>query len=129
MFIDGTLIVNLDSLLIQLKPQVSSKWYQFGIAAGIEREVLDKFTQQCSPEDCIIEMLDYWLRKQTTLPTWKDVAKILKEIKLPQLALSIERAYVTGNTCMNYRINFHDLQVATREILYMYRYRQAPSGS
>ena len=80
---DESLSVSLDNLLIQLRPQVGPKWYQFGQAAGIEKEVLDKFTQQCSPKDYIIEMLDYWLRRQEIPPTWKDVAKILKEINLP----------------------------------------------
>lgn len=47
-----SLCVSLDNLLIQLKPQVTSKWYQFGVAAGTEKEILVKFAQQCSPEDC-----------------------------------------------------------------------------
>ena len=54
--------VNLDNLLIQLSPQVGPKWYQFGVAARIEREVLDKFAEQCSPQDCIVEMLYDWLK-------------------------------------------------------------------
>ena len=27
------------------------------------KEMLDKFAKQCPPEDCNVEMLDYWLRK------------------------------------------------------------------
>ena len=89
--------LNLDNLLIQLRPQVTSKWYQFGVAAGIQTDVLDSFAKQCSPEDCIMEMLDYWLRKHVRQPTWTDVANVLKHINLPQLASEIERVKITGN--------------------------------
>ena len=57
--------VDLDSLLIQLRPQVSTKWYEFGEVAGIEKEALDKIAEQCPPdqEQCIVEQFDYWLRR------------------------------------------------------------------
>ena len=90
--------VNLDSLLIQLRPQISSNWHQFGEAAGIEMTVLDNFAKNCSPDDCIIEMLDYWLRKSSKKLTWRDIATVLKAINYLQLANDIERVYVTGNT-------------------------------
>ena len=91
------LSVNLDNLLIQLKPQMTSKWFEFGVAAGIERKELEKFAEQCSPDECIVEVLDLWLRKSTELPTWKDIANILKKIYLPELAHDIEGIYTTGN--------------------------------
>ena len=90
--------VNLDNLLIQLRPQVTPKWYQFGEAAGIQRDVLNNFAKQCSPTDCIMEMLDFWLRNCKALPTWNDVAKILKEINLTQLSHDIEGVYTTGKS-------------------------------
>ena len=85
--------------MIQLKPQVGPKWYEFGVAAGIEKDVLDKFAEQCSPDDCIVEVIDYWLRKSTKLHTlsWRDVAKILKDIGLSELAHDMEGIYTTGN--------------------------------
>ena len=93
---DETLAVNLDNLLIQLRPQVTYKWYEYGEAAGIKEEVLDNFAQQCSPEDCITEMLDYWLHNCEQQPKWKNVAAILKKISLSQLARDIELVYITG---------------------------------
>ena len=47
-------------------------------------------------DQCLIEMLDYWLRHHQGQPTWKDVAKALNEIKLHQLAENILQVYVTG---------------------------------
>jgi hypothetical protein len=94
--VSGTPSVNLDNLLIQLRPQISAKWYQFGEAAGIEKAVLDSFVKSCSPDDCIVEMLDYWLRKTPKKLTWRDVAGVLKLINHSQLASAIESVYATG---------------------------------
>ena len=83
-------------MLIQLRKHVTSKWYEFGEAAGIKREVLDNFADNCAPDDCIIEMLDFWLRNYKGNPTWRDIANILKLINLQKLALDIEQVYITG---------------------------------
>ena len=88
-------LLNLDSLLIQLQTQVTPKWYQFGEAVGIENQTLIQFSQY-SAEQCIIEVLDYWLRKHTGTATWREIAKILRQIGLLQLASDIESVYETG---------------------------------
>lgn len=87
--------LTLDSLLIQLRSQVTPNWYKFGLAVGIAKEVLDKYTSYPS-EECIVEMLDYWLRNHHNKPTWKDVAVALKKIELFQLAEDIMNVYKTG---------------------------------
>ena len=97
-------MVDLDKLLIQLRPQVSDKWFEFGQAAGIEKKVLDNYAKNCSPGDCIMEMLDYWLRNRSAgQPTWREVATVLRAIGLGQLAVDIESVHVhsTGklSTC------------------------------
>ena len=94
--LDDSHSIDLDKLLIQLRPQVGHKWYQFGEAAGIEREVLDNYAHQCNPEDCIVEMLDYWLRNHVGRPTWKEVAQLLKAIGLRELATNIDKVHSTG---------------------------------
>ena len=91
-------LVDLDSLLIQLRSQVTPKWKEFGLVLGIATEVLDKYSSY-SPDECIVEVLDYWLRNHhtsRTKPTWRDIAKALKEIELHQLAESILSVYKTG---------------------------------
>ena len=88
--------MNLDNLLIQLRSQVTPKWHQFGLAIGIAEEALAKYSSY-PPEECMVEMLDYWLRDhQTSKPTWRDVANALREIELHQLAESILNIYETG---------------------------------
>ena len=88
--------LNLDSLLIQLQSKITSKWYEFGEAIGIGKEILNKY-MQCPPEQSIIEVCDYWLRNHTGQPTWKEVATALKQINFQQLASAIENVYETGN--------------------------------
>ena len=88
--------INLDNLLIQLQSQVTPKWYQFGLVVGIDKKVLDGYTSY-SPEVCIIEVLDQWLRNHHTKPTWRDVADALKEIELHELAEEIVREQQTAS--------------------------------
>ena len=92
--------MNLDTLLIQIGSHITSKWYQFGQAAGIANEALDKVLGYPS-EQCIVEVLDYWLRNgRESKRTWKDVAEVLKAIGEKSLADDILNAYTTGE-CMH----------------------------
>ena len=79
--------VDLDSLLIHLRTEVTPKWCQFGEAVGIPEEILKKYSNY-PPEECIVEVFDYWLRSypSTTKPTWRDVVDVLIKIELHQLA-------------------------------------------
>ena len=87
--------LTLDSLLIQLRPQVTPIWYQFGVALGIPEEVLNNCVGY-PDEECIVEVLDHWLRNHKGKPTWRDVARALKDVELYQLADSVLNIYKTG---------------------------------
>lgn len=86
---------SLDNLLIQLRSEVTPYWYQFGTVIGVNEETLKEYSSY-PPEECIVEVLDYWLIHHPSKPTWKDVAIVLKEIKLHQLAENILKVYETG---------------------------------
>ena len=81
--------------MIQLQPEVNEKWYQFGEAIGIEKEILDKYLSY-PPDQNLIEVCDYWLRNHTGQPTWNEVAAALKQIGFQRLGCGIERVYETG---------------------------------
>ena len=87
--------LNLDSLLIQLKADVTPKWYEFGQVAGMDEKTLDKYSQY-PEEECIVEVFDNWLRNHTGTPTWREVAEILRNIGLSSLGDDIEMVYKTG---------------------------------
>ena len=102
--------INLDSLLIQLRSHVTPMWKEFGLVIGIADEVLDTYSSY-SPEECLVEVLDYWLRMYHTAEnklTWRDVANAVKEIGLHQLAESILNVCQTG--MMIIIIYMHDVK-------------------
>ena len=76
---------------------MTPKWYEFGKAVGIKKEILDNCASKCAPEECIVEILDYWLRNHIGEVTWREVAEALKLISLEKLALEIEDIAKTGN--------------------------------
>jgi hypothetical protein len=89
--------LNLDSLLIHLKDQVTEKWHQFGVALGVEKEILDRCLNY-PPEQSIVEILDHWLRSGDVEDrNWKDVARALRQIEHHQLAKEIENIDKTGH--------------------------------
>ena len=94
--------LNLDSLLIRLKDyKVTEKWYQFGVALGVEKEVLDRCLNY-PPEQSIVEMLDHWLRScDLEERNWRDVAKALRQIEHHQLAEKIKIIDKTGHNLHN----------------------------
>ena len=87
--------LDLDNLLIQLRTQVTPSWYQFGLALGVDNDVLNKYSK-CPQEESLVELADYWLRNSPTKPTWRDVAKALKKIGFDSLANDILNVYKTG---------------------------------
>ena len=96
--------LDLDTLLIQLRSEVTLRWREFGLAVGIAEDLLETYSKY-PPEECIVEVLDVWLRnnyhgdfdsKTTRKLTWSDVAKALREIGLHQLANNILSMYKNG---------------------------------
>ena len=81
----------MDTLLIALRSQATPKWYQFGLALGVDEDALKVYRcTRYSSEEAIVEMLDHWLReKHTPRPTWEDVARALTDIGLQQLGEEI----------------------------------------
>ena len=86
--------LNLDSLLIQLRTHVTPKWYEFGTAIGVPEELLQQYSSYPADE-CLIEVLNYLLRYHQN-PTWRDIAKLLHDTELHNLAESIMNVYETG---------------------------------
>ena len=72
------------------------------MAAGVPMDTLNKYFN-CTPEESIVEVLDYWLRQGGK--TWRDVAHVLSEIHLQELAEKILRIYDTGTQFCHSGIN------------------------
>jgi hypothetical protein len=95
--------LNLDSLLIQLQAHVTPKWYEFGTAIGMPGDLLDQYSSFPADER-LIEVLNYWLNNHQN-PTWRDVAKVLRDIELNELAEGIANVYETGIILLNTNIS------------------------
>ena len=67
-----TPICDLNNLVCTLRGQISSKWYSFGLALGVPKEILNQLKHH-SDEECLVEMLDYWLKHHPGKPTWQEV--------------------------------------------------------
>ena len=84
-----------------MRDKVGPKWHEFGEALGIDEVVLDSIAKSTFTENCIVEVLDYWLEYYDGKPTWSDVVEALYDINLEKLALDIEQVYKAGkNTAM-----------------------------
>ena len=86
--------LNLDNLLIQLRTHITPKWYEFGTAIGVPEELLQQYSSYPADER-LIEVLNYLLRHHQN-PTWRDIAKLLHDTELHELAESIMNVYETG---------------------------------
>ena len=78
---------NLGSLLTLIRVKVAPKWHQFGTAIGVPEELLQQYSSYPSDE-CLIRIIDYWFKNHHH-PTWKDMAELLCDIELHELAKSI----------------------------------------
>ena len=66
-----TTVCDLNNLVHTLRGQVSSQWYSFGLALGAPKEILNQLKHH-SDEECLVEVLDYWLRHHPGKPTWQE---------------------------------------------------------
>ena len=90
--------VTLDRLLLLLRKQVSSMWREFGEVVDIDDVVLDSIAKTTFPENCVVEVFDYWLKYSNEKLTWKDVADALNDMDLYELAKDIEQMYERGES-------------------------------
>ena len=88
-------LVNLDLLLILLKEELTPRWYEFGLIVGVPKDVMDNYLGYPS-DQCLIELLDYWLRYHPGQLTWKEVAHVLREMKIYFLAEKALQISTTG---------------------------------
>ena len=54
-------------------------WYQFGIELGVQKLFLDSI-KSCPNYECMIELVDYWLRNHPGQPTWNEIKAALDKM-------------------------------------------------
>ena len=58
--------------------------------------MLDSIAKTTFAHNCIVEVLDYWMKYSNEKLTWNDVANALREIGLHELALELEGEGIEG---------------------------------
>ena len=86
--LDMNIVLHLDQLLLKLCSQVSPKWRQFGFAVRVPVETLNELTSY-QEEQRLSEIAGYWMKQHQDRLTWREVARIMKEIDLNDLAEEI----------------------------------------
>ncbi len=71
---------DLNNLLSRLQNEVpNSQWYQFGLALGVPKEILDQIEEHAG-DNCLTELLDYWLNNHKGQPSWREVDEAQRRI-------------------------------------------------
>ena len=73
--------VNLKRLLEKLQGRISKQWYQLGLTLGLPMDVLEGFNLY-SEDDCLVEVLDYWLKHHPARPTWQEIIDAQKKVEI-----------------------------------------------
>ena len=90
-------LVNLDLLLTLLQQELTPRWYQLGLVIGIPKDIMDGYVGHPS-DQCLIEVLDYWLRHLSGQLIWREVAQALREMQLYELAEKAQQISTTGES-------------------------------
>jgi hypothetical protein len=95
---------------MKLRGSVDAKqWYQFGIAIGVPRDVLEML-KGYDEEQCMIELADYWLRNHPAKPTWSEICNAAKKfVKQNNIMIKPVNDYMitqdmpgTNNYCLEF---------------------------
>ena len=62
--------------------------YHLGVAIGVPNKTLDQLCDY-SEDDCLVKVLDYWLKNHPDQPTWKELADAVADLQDYELANSI----------------------------------------
>ena len=86
--LDMNVVLHLDQLLLKLRSQISPKWRQFGFAVRVPVETLNELSS-FQEEERLSEIAGYWMKQHQGRLTWREVARVMKEIDLNDLAEEI----------------------------------------
>ena len=91
----------LETLLTLLHP-IASKWQALGEALSLDEDRLDEiYTNNEREEDCLREMLKYYMMNSDFQHSWEEMATVLKRINEEIIAERIQ----------DYRINLGNMSV------------------
>lgn len=60
---------------------LSSQWFSFGLAIGVPQQFLEKL-EGYPKNECLVEVLDYWLKNHYGQPSWREIFDAQEKIRL-----------------------------------------------
>ena len=97
----------------------STKWLKLGLQLGVSIEELNKIEYQWkNPDDCLIHMLECWLKQQSKRPppSWSDLVAALNKESISENALAnkLEELYITGESLVTWQL----LAISVSQVLH-----------
>ena len=97
----------------------STKWLKLGLQLGVSIEELNKIEYQWkNPDDCLIHMLDCWLKQQIKRPppSWSALVAALNKESISENALAnkLEELYITGESLVTWQL----LAISVSQVLH-----------
>ena len=75
---------------------MADKWMRLGIHLGIPKEMLDTIAVNCyhNAQNCLVEMLNTWLRQQVDPPpSWVNIVDAVESLGDKQLGKELRMKY------------------------------------
>ena len=99
----GTSKLNVTDLSAVLEEvhDAHGNWYGIGLRLGLEQTVLQGVEKEYSrTEEMLREMLGYWLKQVTPMPSWVALIEALrsKTVKEPSLAKQLEKRHISPHS-------------------------------
>ena len=95
-FTDTLTIPNLSDLTMALCNRLADKWKRLGVYLRLPKAALDTINRENS-EDCLVEMLDCWLKQVNPPPSWTTIIEAIEVLGDKQLAAELKTKYCTGS--------------------------------
>ena len=93
-FVTDFVVPKLRDLLKVLCKTVAHKWGNIGAMLEIEEGKLNKVkSDNANSDDCLREMLNLWLKKVDSKPSWSSMADALEDLGEESLAEHIRAKY------------------------------------
>ena len=78
---------------------MADKWKTLGILLNLPKETLETIEVNCrDPRNCLIEMLETWLKRTNPPPTWDAIIKSVEFLGEEQLGKELREKFCLNDT-------------------------------
>ena len=93
-FVDTVQAPDLKELMTALYRKVASKWKAIAVQLNISDLASIETKHSCDPHLCLLEMLDFWLKRVNPPPTWAAIVEAIEFLGEEQLGKELREKYI-----------------------------------